>query len=86
MIFKKISSSFVAPNVEAVVFVETDVPSSYSLLEAEWVMHLSGLDKRIQVGAILILKEFLFNTKFPMPIQGIGINGIGIKGENIQIN
>lgn len=44
----KISSSFVPPNIEAIVYVETDTPASYTLLETEWVAKLANEDKRVQ--------------------------------------
>jgi len=45
----KTSASFVPPNIEAIVYVETDVPPAYSLLETEWVVSkLAAEDKRIQ--------------------------------------
>jgi len=48
-ITSKISLLFVPPAIEAIVYVETDVPPAYALLEAEWVVsELAAKDPRIQ--------------------------------------
>ena len=56
-----ISASFVPPNVEAIVYVETDTPASYTLLETEWVAKLAGEDKRIQVFIFIFYFSILFD-------------------------